>query len=148
MIRLDTDNGIYLSKANAQQLVDGQKQTGDNITIISSYVKLLERSNYIRFNPLLSSGTKSQICICTYISVYLYASVFIPTYSTEHCSYVLRKIKDNSLVKFLHQQDILLCSSYCQSLEWKVKYVSAALGVSLVTSTVVYSCGLDYCFTM
>ena len=65
-----------------------------------------------------------------------------------HCSYVLRKIKDNSLVKFLHQQDILLCSSYCQSLEWKVKYVSAALGVSLVTSTVVYSCGLDYCFTM
>ena len=57
MIRLDTDNGIYLSKASAQYLVDGQKQTGDNITIISSYVKLLERSNYIIFNPLLSSGT-------------------------------------------------------------------------------------------
>ena len=59
MIRLDTDNGIYLSKASAQYLVDGQKQTGDNITIISSYVKLLERSNYIIFNPLLSSGTWS-----------------------------------------------------------------------------------------
>ena len=28
-----------------------------------------------------------------------------------------------------------------------MKYGSAALGVSLVTSTVVYSCGLDYCFT-
>ena len=40
-------------------MVDGQKQTGDNITIISSYVRLLERSDYIRFNPLLSSGTKS-----------------------------------------------------------------------------------------
>ena len=58
MIKLDTDNGIYLSKASAQYLVDGQKQTGDNITIISSYVKLLERSNYIIFNPLLSSGTE------------------------------------------------------------------------------------------
>ena len=39
-------------------MVGGQKQTGNDIIIISPYVKLLERSNYIRFNRLLSSRTE------------------------------------------------------------------------------------------